>query len=253
MGANGRKPEPVDVVIVGVGATGGTAARVLAEAGLKVVGLERGPWLRPEERFSGAEIKFVNRNYFWQDARLTPRTVREDRERPERALPLLAQVRRWSAAARCTGPVGCHARCRRISASAPSTGTSTAIARRRQIWYRLSVARASARSSGSSGARASTAPTSSPHRAARGIPARRLPRHSSAGSSTKAARSSGSMPSRCRTPWSRRRTRGATRPTGRDSGTSTATRPRRTRARSLTSLVPRGGRNQELELRPNYS
>ena len=87
MGANGRKPDPVDVVIVGVGATGGTAARVLAEAGLKVVGLERGPWLRPEEHFSGDEIKFVNRNYFWQDARLTPRTVREDESAPSELFP----------------------------------------------------------------------------------------------------------------------------------------------------------------------
>ncbi len=87
MAANGRKPEPVDVVIVGVGATGGTAAKVLAEAGLKVVGLERGPWLRPEEHFSGDEIKFVNRNYFWQDARLTPRTVRESEDAPTELFP----------------------------------------------------------------------------------------------------------------------------------------------------------------------
>lgn len=42
-----KQPEPVDVVIVGAGAGGATAAKVLSEAGLKVVGLERGPWLSP--------------------------------------------------------------------------------------------------------------------------------------------------------------------------------------------------------------
>jgi gluconate 2-dehydrogenase alpha chain len=36
--------EPVDVVLVGVGGMGGIVAPVLCEAGLKVVGLEAGPW-----------------------------------------------------------------------------------------------------------------------------------------------------------------------------------------------------------------
>lgn len=75
-----RKPEPVDVCIVGTGATGGTAAKVLSEAGLKVVGFDRGPWLRPKEHFSGDEIKFVNRNYVWPDSKLKPRTVRPDED-----------------------------------------------------------------------------------------------------------------------------------------------------------------------------
>lgn len=76
-----RNPEPVDVVIVGIGASGGTAAKVLSEAGLKVVGLERGPYLRHNEHFSGDELKFVNRTYMWPDASLVPRTRRvEDDE-----------------------------------------------------------------------------------------------------------------------------------------------------------------------------
>jgi choline dehydrogenase-like flavoprotein len=68
-------PEPVDVVIVGAGAGGATAAKVLTEAGLRVVGLERGPWLKPEHA-SGDELKILNRNYIWQDPTLKPRTVR---------------------------------------------------------------------------------------------------------------------------------------------------------------------------------
>lgn len=72
------KPEPVDVLIIGAGgASGATTAKVLTEAGLRVVGLERGPFLRPEH-FSGDEIKYINRNYLWPDPVLKPRTVRRD-------------------------------------------------------------------------------------------------------------------------------------------------------------------------------
>ncbi|MGI9659529.1 MAG: GMC family oxidoreductase N-terminal domain-containing protein, partial [Gaiellaceae bacterium] len=76
--AAARKPEPVDAVIVGAGASGGVVAKVLSEAGLSVVGLEKGPWLRPKEHFSGDELKYVNRSYIWPDPLLNPRTVRED-------------------------------------------------------------------------------------------------------------------------------------------------------------------------------
>lgn len=68
-------PEPVDVVIVGSGAGGATAAKVLCEAGLRVVALERGPWLTPQHA-SGDELKILNRNYLWQDPKLKPRTYR---------------------------------------------------------------------------------------------------------------------------------------------------------------------------------
>ncbi|MCU1585956.1 MAG: glucose-methanol-choline oxidoreductase [Microbacteriaceae bacterium] len=73
-----RKPDVVDVVIVGMGASGGTAAKVLSEAGLTVVGLDRGPWLSPQTHFSGDELKFLNRDYLGPDPALNPRTVRHD-------------------------------------------------------------------------------------------------------------------------------------------------------------------------------
>lgn len=70
-----RTPQPVDACIVGAGASGAVAARVLGAAGLNVVVLERGPWLKPEH-FSGDELKNLNRNYIWPDLTLSPRTFR---------------------------------------------------------------------------------------------------------------------------------------------------------------------------------
>jgi len=58
--AQRRKPDSVDVVIVGAGASGATAAKVLTERGLRVVGLERGPW-RKRESFAGDELANVSR------------------------------------------------------------------------------------------------------------------------------------------------------------------------------------------------
>ena len=87
-----RKPPATDVVIVGAGASGATAAKVLTEAGFRVVGLERGPWLRPAQNFSGDEIKFVNRSYLWPDMKLSPRTYREDTSREARIFPFCPSV-----------------------------------------------------------------------------------------------------------------------------------------------------------------
>ena len=73
-----KKNDPVDVVIVGLGAGGGPAAKVLSEAGYSVVGFDKGPWLRGPEHYSGDELKFQNRSYLWPDVDLMPRTVRRD-------------------------------------------------------------------------------------------------------------------------------------------------------------------------------
>jgi choline dehydrogenase-like flavoprotein len=46
-----RSPKPYDVCIIGSGAAGGTAAKVLTEGGLNVVMLEAGPSLNPEKDY----------------------------------------------------------------------------------------------------------------------------------------------------------------------------------------------------------
>ena len=73
--AQKRKPDRVDAVIVGAGASGATAAKVLTERGLRVVALERGPW-RKRESFGGDELANVNRYNLWPDPILNPRTFR---------------------------------------------------------------------------------------------------------------------------------------------------------------------------------
>ncbi len=75
------KPERADVCIIGAGASGAAAAKVLTERGLRVVALERGPW-RTRESFGGDELANVNRYNLWPDPLLNPRTYRasEDEE-----------------------------------------------------------------------------------------------------------------------------------------------------------------------------
>ena len=51
-----------DVVVIGLGAAGGVAVLPLAQAGLKVVGLEAGGWLGPRD-FAPDEVRNSNRNW----------------------------------------------------------------------------------------------------------------------------------------------------------------------------------------------
>lgn len=71
-----RKPARTDICIIGAGASGATAAKVLTEAGLNVVALERGPW-RTRETFGGDELANVNRYNLVPDPLVDPRTVRD--------------------------------------------------------------------------------------------------------------------------------------------------------------------------------
>lgn len=70
-----RKPDRVDACIIGAGASGAAAAKVLTESGLRVVALEKGPW-RTRESFGGDELANVNRYNLWPDPALNPRTAR---------------------------------------------------------------------------------------------------------------------------------------------------------------------------------
>jgi choline dehydrogenase-like flavoprotein len=75
----GSNPDKVDACIIGAGASGATAAKVLTERGLRVVALEKGPW-RTKETFGGDELANVNRYNLWPDPILNPRTSRESAE-----------------------------------------------------------------------------------------------------------------------------------------------------------------------------
>lgn len=70
------RPERAPVCIIGAGASGAAAAKVLTARGIKVVALERGPWRR-KESFGGDELGVVNRNNLRPDPILSPRTFRQ--------------------------------------------------------------------------------------------------------------------------------------------------------------------------------
>ena len=73
--ARKRNPPKVAVCIIGAGASGAAAAKVLTERGIGVVALEKGPW-RTRETFGGDELANINRYNLWPDPLLNPRTVR---------------------------------------------------------------------------------------------------------------------------------------------------------------------------------
>jgi gluconate 2-dehydrogenase alpha chain len=77
-----EKLKPVDVVVVGLGAAGGTAVYPLAKAGLKVVGLEAGPRVDPRD-FPFDEIRNDIRDHMgrWKSNREVPTT------RPNSSVP----------------------------------------------------------------------------------------------------------------------------------------------------------------------
>ena len=79
----GRNLDQAEVCIIGAGASGAAAAKVLTERGVHVVALERGPW-RGRESFGGDELANVNRYNLWPDPVLNPRTLRSSGDTPAR-------------------------------------------------------------------------------------------------------------------------------------------------------------------------
>src|ERR1700693_4206371 len=80
--------EKTDVVIVGVGAAGGILAAELAKAGMKVIGLERGPRLKTAD-FQLDELRYSQRQELRPDRKRQPVTWRPNAD--ARATPIPTQ------------------------------------------------------------------------------------------------------------------------------------------------------------------
>src|SRR5947207_10982017 len=78
--------EKTDVVLVGVGAAGGILAAELAKAGMKVIGLERGPRLSTADFAPQDELRFFQRQDLRPDVKRQPVTWRPNAN--SRATPL---------------------------------------------------------------------------------------------------------------------------------------------------------------------
>src|SRR6267378_8457311 len=78
--------EKTDVVIVGVGAAGGILAAELGKAGMKVIGLERGPRLTTQDFNPHDELRYFQRQDLRPNPKRQPVTWRPNAN--ARAVPL---------------------------------------------------------------------------------------------------------------------------------------------------------------------
>jgi gluconate 2-dehydrogenase alpha chain len=81
--------EKTDVVIVGAGAVGGVLAAELGRAGMKVIGLERGPRLKTEDFNPHDELRYFQRQDLRPDPKRQPVTWRPNAN--TRATPIASQ------------------------------------------------------------------------------------------------------------------------------------------------------------------
>ncbi|HUL15934.1 MAG TPA: GMC family oxidoreductase [Terriglobales bacterium] len=83
-----KTSDEVDFVIVGSGAAGGILAKELSSSGFRVVVLEQGPYLTPDQ-FTHDEIKILNEDFLTNHPELQPNTFRktpQDQAKRQRAL-----------------------------------------------------------------------------------------------------------------------------------------------------------------------
>jgi choline dehydrogenase-like flavoprotein len=81
-----KPSEEVDFAIVGSGAAGGVLAKELSSNGFRVVVLEQGPYLRPED-FSHDEVKVFVQHQLTNDSNLQPTTFRKSSTDKARVQP----------------------------------------------------------------------------------------------------------------------------------------------------------------------
>src|SRR5271169_2361438 len=79
--------EKTDVVIVGVGAAGGIIAAELSKAGMKVIGLERGPRLKTADFSPHDELRYFQRLDLRPDPKREPVTWRSNANARANPLP----------------------------------------------------------------------------------------------------------------------------------------------------------------------
>ena len=81
--------EKTDVVIVGVGAAGGILAAELAKAGMKVIGLERGPRLKTPDFEPHDELRYFERQDLRPNIKREPVTWRPNTNASAHPMPVL--------------------------------------------------------------------------------------------------------------------------------------------------------------------
>src|SRR5215472_16387974 len=82
--------EKADVVIIGVGAAGAILAAELGKAGMKVIGLERGPRLKTADFEPHDELRYFQRQDLRPNVKRQPVTWRTNRTARARRLPTLS-------------------------------------------------------------------------------------------------------------------------------------------------------------------
>src|SRR5438874_886247 len=80
--------EKTDVVIVGVGAAGGILAAGLGKAGMKVIGLDRGPRLTTQDFDPHDELRYFQRQDLRPNIKRQPITWRPNANAPATAIPM---------------------------------------------------------------------------------------------------------------------------------------------------------------------